>query len=83
MKKLGIWKYIFGIIGLIVITVWIAVGTTPQKRLHLIVCDVGQRDAILAVYGKVQILIDGGLNDGVLNVFLGTYPFGIGKLSLF
>lgn len=75
MKKLGIWKYIFGIIGLVVITVWTAVGTTPEERLHLIACEVGQGDAILAVYGKVQILIDGGPNDGVLECLSRYMPF--------
>ena len=43
-----------------------------SKNLHLIACDVGEGDAILAVYGKTQILTDGGLGTKVLEC-LGKY----------
>lgn len=36
------------------------VKTAPDSYLHLIVCDVGQGDAILILNGSNQVLIDGG-----------------------
>jgi competence protein ComEC len=60
---------------LIAVVVWLAVFSFPDNRLHLIACDVGQGDAILAIYGKIQILTDAGPNNKVLDC-LGKYlPF--------
>lgn len=54
-----LWKNIFLGLGLTLFAIWMAVFAYPEKKLHLIACDVGQGDAILAVYETTQILIDG------------------------
>lgn len=47
----------------------------PDQNMHLIACDVGQGDAILVYTGSIQILIDGGPDNSVLDC-LGRYiPF--------
>ncbi|KKQ93193.1 MAG: putative membrane spanning protein [Candidatus Woesebacteria bacterium GW2011_GWB1_39_10b] len=55
--------------------VWIALFTYPDKNLRLIACDVGRGDAILAIYGKVQILTDGGPDSKVLECLSRHLPF--------
>lgn len=58
-----------------VVAVWAAVFTLPDGRLHVVICDVGQGDAILITRGTDQLLIDGGPNDRVIDC-LGEYvPF--------
>jgi competence protein ComEC len=69
------WKYLFGVPVLIVVTVWLAVIVSPDNKLHLIACDVGQGDAILATYRKTQILIDGGPDRSVLTCLSEHMPF--------
>lgn len=56
-------------------TVWLAVFSFPDKKMHLVFCDVGQGDAILITQGFEQILIDGGPNDKVLNCLANNMPF--------
>lgn len=69
------WKYIFGVLLLILATVIIALTELPDGNLHVITCDVGLGDAILITYGKTQILTDGGPDKSVLTC-LGKYmPF--------
>jgi competence protein ComEC len=80
MKTL--WKNIFLGLSLTLITIWMAVFAYPEKKLHLIACDVGQGDAILAVYGTTQILIDGGATNKVIDC-LGTHmPFWDRKIEV-
>ncbi len=69
------WKYVLSLLTLIAINVWLAVFTYPEPKLHLIACDVGQGDAILATYGRVQILVDGGPNNQVLDCLSSFMPF--------
>jgi len=69
------WKYLFGVLILTVVTVWLAVIVSPDNKLHLIACDVGQGDAILATYRKTQILIDGGPDRSVLTCLSEHMPF--------
>lgn len=77
-----LWKNIFLSLGLALIAIWMAVFTYPEKKLHLIACDVGQGDAILAVYGTTQILIDGGATNKVIDC-LGTHmPFWDRKIEV-
>jgi len=45
---------------IVLVLVWAAVLTVPDKNLHVVVCDVGQGDAILVWSGQNQALIDGG-----------------------
>jgi competence protein ComEC len=77
-----LWKNIFLGLGLALIAIWMAVFAYPEKKLHLIACDVGQGDAILAVYGTTQILIDGGATNKVIDC-LGTHmPFWDRKIEV-
>lgn len=58
------------------IAVWLAVFTYPDAKLHIIACDVGQGDAILATYKNIQILTDGGpANDKVIGCLSKYMPF--------
>ncbi len=80
MKML--WKNVFLGLSLALITIWMAILAYPEKKLHLIACDVGQGDAILATYGTTQILIDGGATDKVIDC-LGTHmPFWDRKIEV-
>lgn len=67
-------KPIFWLV-LALILIWTAVFSLPDKRLHLVFCDVGQGDAILVSYRTTQILIDGGPDNRVLNCLSGNMPF--------
>jgi competence protein ComEC len=68
-------KYLLASLALIAATTWLAVYFYPEKRLHLIACDVGQGDAILATYGTTQILVDGGEGRYVLDCLSRYVPF--------
>jgi len=53
----------------------LAIFSFNNKKLQIIACDIGQGDAILAIYGDIEILTDGGPNSKILDC-LGTYiPF--------
>lgn len=71
----GSWKYILMFLTLIASLVLIALFTFPDKNLHLIACDVGQGDAILAIQGETQILIDGGPSSAVIDCLSEFIPF--------
>jgi competence protein ComEC len=76
MKNIKLWKYVFGILILILFVLGIAIFQLPDGNLHLIACDVGQGDAILAIYKNVQILTDGGIPNGkVLKCLSKHIPF--------
>lgn len=47
----------------------------PGQRLILVACNVGQGDALLISKGFLQILIDGGPDDQVLNCLTENMPF--------
>ena len=70
-----LWKYILGLLLLITTLVFIAVIQSPDKNLHIIACNVGQGDAVLIVYGKTQILTDGGPDKSVLACLGRHMPF--------
>ena len=76
------WKYFLAFLTLIAATIWLAVAVYPDPRLRLIACDVGQGDAILAVYGKTQILIDGGPGSKVLDCLADYLPFWDKEIEL-
>ena len=57
------------------LTVWAAVLVLPDDRLHVVVCDVGQGDAILVSSGANQMLVDGGPDDKVLTCLARHMPF--------
>ena len=69
------WKYSYAFLVLFAMVVWLAVYYYPKDNLRLIACDVGQGDAILAIYGKTQFLIDGGPSDKVLDCLSSYMPF--------
>lgn len=76
------WKYFLGFLVLVTVTIWLAVIYYPEPKLHLIACDVGQGDAILAVYGKTQILVDGGPGSSVLSCLSNNLPFWDREIEL-
>ena len=76
------WKYFLAFLTLVAVTIWLAVAVYPDPKLRLIACDVGQGDAILAVYGKTQILIDGGPGSKVLDCLARHLPFWDKEIEL-
>src|SRR3990167_3816083 len=66
---------IFKTLALAAITIWLAVLALPDNRLHVVVCDVGQGDAILVSYKTTQMLVDGGPNKAVLGCLARHMPF--------
>lgn len=55
--------------------IWGAIFTLPDNKLHVVVCDVGQGDAILVSLGTSQMLIDGGPDNSVLGCLSRHMPF--------
>jgi competence protein ComEC len=62
-----LWKLNIILLMMIAVAVWIVVANYPEPKLKIIACDVGQGDAILITYSDIQILVDGGPNDKVLD----------------
>lgn len=54
----------------------------PQPELKLVFCDVGQGDAVLAIYRDQQLLVDGGPNNGVLSCLGRHLPFWDREIEL-
>lgn len=55
--------------------IWGAIFVLPDDNLHVVVCNVGQGDAILVSLGTNQILIDGGPDKQVLGCLARHTPF--------
>lgn len=53
----------------------------PDQFLHLVVCDVGQGDAILMSYGYMQVLIDTGPDESVISCLDDQLPFWDKKID--
>jgi len=53
-------KRLYYLIGLVVGFVILVMGQMPGEGTRMVVCDVGQGDAILITKGNKQVLIDGG-----------------------
>lgn len=75
MKEVEVIKKPLFWVILVLILLWTAVFSLPDQKLHLIFCDVGQGDAILISYRQIQVLIDGGPDNRVLNCLSGHLPF--------
>jgi competence protein ComEC len=69
------YKFISAILALAALTVLLGIYFLPDGNFHLIACDVGQGDAILAVYKNTQILVDGGPDNKVLDCLGRHMPF--------
>ncbi len=68
-KTLLILASLILVLGICIWWVW------PDDRVHVVVCDVGQGDAILVSRGFVQLLVDGGPDDRVLGCLSDHIPF--------
>ena len=75
-------KYILLFLLFVALIVWFGVLATGEKKLHLIACDVGQGDAILATLGDIQILTDGGVSNKVLGCLGRHMPFWDREIEL-
>jgi competence protein ComEC len=75
-------KYLIYLLVVVTAVVWIAVITYPSNNFRIITCDVGQGDAILAIYGKTQILVDGGPDKKVLDCLSRHLPFFDRKIEV-
>jgi len=53
-------KYFAYLVGLVVGVCIMVVSQLPGTHAKMVMCDVGQGDAILIIKGKTQVLIDGG-----------------------
>jgi competence protein ComEC len=75
-------KYILGLFALVLGLVGLSLGYAPDGQLHLVACDVGQGDGILAIYKDTQILIDGGPDERILECLSEHVPFWDRRLEL-
>ena len=77
-----IWKTVCIPELLVIASLTLALLSFDNKKFKIIACDVGQGDAILSIYGKIQILVDGGPDSKVLDC-LGKYiPYWDNTLEL-
>lgn len=67
---------------LIIVCIWISLmgvlliwQQRPDSYLHVVVCDIGQGDAILLSFGFTQMLIDAGPDEKVLSCLREYMPF--------
>lgn len=75
MEKLNFWK-ISAVSFLLLAAIFIiGIFSTPDNKLHVIACDVGQGDAILIVNKGNEILIDGGPDKSVVDCLSRHMPF--------
>ena len=62
--------------GLLIGFVMLVVGQLPGEKTRMVVCDVGQGDAILIIKGRNQVLVDGGPSGEKVLACLGEHvPF--------
>lgn len=67
---------IFYLVGLFLGLVILVVTQMPSEKAKMIVCDIGQGDAILIIKGSNQVLIDGGpSNEKILSCLGEHIPF--------
>jgi len=65
---------------LLALTIYLFIGVSVLRlaqddNLKIVTCDVGQGDAILLIYQKTQVLVDGGPNNKVLDCLSRHVPF--------
>lgn len=76
------WRYILFTLFLGTVSTWLAVLYYPNHNLRIIACDVGQGDAFLITYGKIQVLVDGGPNNKVIECLSRYLPFWDRKIEM-
>lgn len=64
------------------ILLWELLMKWPDEHFHLVVCDVGQGDAILLKYGLMQILIDTGPDESLTSCLDQQLPFWDKKIDV-
>jgi competence protein ComEC len=69
MRKIN--KILAGLVILLLVGLW----QWPDKKLHLVFCNVGQGNATLITYKTTQILVDAGPDNSVLSCLGGNMPF--------
>lgn len=80
--NLKFWQITFGFLFLSSILIWFFVFLSPDSNFHLVACDVGQGDSILAYYKNTQILIDGGPGKSVIDCLDRHLPFWDRKIEM-
>ncbi len=75
-------RYLLIIIVFILILVSFVIEQWPDDQLHIVICDVGQGDAILVTQGFWQMLIDGGPDESVQSCLSRYMPFWDRSLEL-
>lgn len=68
-------KFIYTFLLTILAIILICLFQLPDNNLHIIACDVGQGDAILFTYKRIQVLTDGGPDTKVMNCLGRHVPF--------
>lgn len=77
-----LWRFIFIFLFLSSVLVWFFVFSSSDSNFHLVACDVGQGDSILAYYKNTQVLIDGGQGRSVVDCLDRHLPFWDRKLEM-
>lgn len=70
-------------LAMVLILVWVGIWQFPKdEKLRIIFCDVGQGDAALITYKSLQILVDGGPDNRVLDCLQAHLPFWDKKIEM-
>lgn len=67
---------------IIFILLWEILSKWPDSYFHLVLCDVGQGDAILLSFAQTQVLIDVGPDEKVLSCLDKHMPFWDKKIDV-
>ncbi len=62
-------------LALVISLVFLVTLSWPDKKLHVVACDVGQGDAFLIIHGNDQVLVDSGPGAKVLDCLSRYLPF--------
>lgn len=69
-------KKISYLVGLLIGFVVLVIYQLPIDKARMVVCDVGQGDAILIIKGSIQVLVDGGpSSEKILSCLENNVPF--------
>jgi competence protein ComEC len=77
-----VWKYFLTALFLLTVSLFLTLFSSLDNSFKIIACDVGQGDAILVTYQKVQILTDGGPDNSVLTCLNKYIPFWDREIEL-